>query len=768
MLKKKWAGSSGDAQKNSAATKKKKMSSLLSRFGRGLAICVLICIITGCIVASVMTVFILKYIQNEDELILENVKLGFTTILYAKNQKTDEYYELQRIQSTENRVWVDYSNMPKYLYQAAIAIEDKRFPNHIGVDFRRTAGAFVNLFIPIYESKQGGSTITQQLIKNITKDDDVRIDRKVREIFRAINLEKRYSKEQILESYLNTIALGNGTLGVQSASNLYFGRDVKDLNAAECAALVAITKNPTRFNPFTHPEDNRERQLQVLYEMNAQGYLNQKEYEEAKAFDLVFETEAYKQSQKVQSWFVDNLIEEVIADLVSVKGYTRTYAQEQLLSGGYRIYTTIDQELQTYLETAYTTSTNFPKLKNAQYPESAFVILGLNGEVKALVGSNQEKTAARVFNRATQAKRHPGSTIKPIATYSQAIERGLINWSTIVEDSPILLNPADPTSLYPNNYYEGYKGPMTISEALQRSCNTIAVKTLQKVTPQVSFDFLKNKLGIHSLVESKVIGGKTYTDIDISPMGLGQMTDGITPLEMAGAYQIFGNGGLFTPTHSYTKVLDSNGDVILEKNVAPTRVISAETATIMNKLLQMVVTGPFGTGRNAALTTMPVAGKTGTSQDDENQWFIGVTPYYVGVCWLGFDEPETIKYTTYAPPVIWKNIMAPIYAKLAARSFPDSPNIVSIPYCTKTGLLATDKCPETATGWYNLANLPALCNGHETENTNQESGSSSSSSSGSSSSSSSGSSSSSSSRSSSSYYSYSSSSSSSSSSKVSH
>jgi penicillin-binding protein 1A len=678
-----------------ATPRRKKKNAPLRKLGRVLTICLLIGIITGCIVASVMTVYILKYIEKENELVLENVKLGFTTILYAMDDATGEYFELQRIQSTENRIWVDYADIPSHLCEAAIAIEDKRYKEHIGVDFKRTAGAFVNLFIPIYDSKQGGSTITQQLIKNITQDDDVRIDRKIREIFRAINLEKRYSKEQIMESYLNTIALGNGTLGVQAASNLYFGRNVKDLNAAESAALISITKNPTRYNPFTHPEDNRERQLQVLFQMYEQGYLTQTEYEEAKAYEMTFETEAYQQSREtVQSWFVDNLIEEVLADLMEVKGYTRAYAQEQLLSGGYRIYTTVDKSLQAQLEQAYADSATFPAVKNAEYPESAFVILGLNGEIKALVGSNREKTGARLFNRATQAKRHPGSTIKPIATYSLAVEKGLVNWSTIVEDSPILLDENDPESLWPKNYYEGYKGPMTVTEALQRSCNTVAVKVQQMITPQESFSFLKNKLGIQSLVESKVIGGRTFTDIDISPMGLGQLTDGVTPLEMAAAYQIFGNGGWYTPPHSYTRVLDSDGNVILTKNPTPTRVITQETATIMNKLLQMVVTGPFGTGRNANLGFMPVAGKTGTSQDDENQWFIGVTPYYVGVCWMGYDEPQTIRYSTYPPPIVWKNVMGPIHAELAARAFPDSPNVVSMTYCTESGLLATEQCTE--------------------------------------------------------------------------
>ena len=278
------AADNNQPEKKPKARKKRKLSPL----ARVLIIIVLICIIAGSIVAAVLTVYILKYIGSDDTLDLTDVKLSYSTILYAMDESTGEYYEFHRLHDVENRIWVDYDDIPQDLVNGFIALEDKRFPYHHGVDWKRTIGAAVNLFIPIYEGKPGGSTITQQLIKNVTGDNAVRVDRKVREIFQALNLEKRYSKEQIMEAYLNTIALGSGTNGVQAAANLYFGKDVKDLNLAECASLVAITKNPSVYNPFYNPENNKSRQEDCLYMMHEQGYINDEEYEEALNYPLEF------------------------------------------------------------------------------------------------------------------------------------------------------------------------------------------------------------------------------------------------------------------------------------------------------------------------------------------------------------------------------------------------------------------------------------------------------------------------------------------------
>lgn len=704
--------------------KKKKSGArrVLAIAGKGFAVLMMIGIITGCIVASVLTVYVLNTLDASDRVDIDNVKMSFTTILYAKDDETQEYFELQRVQNNENRIWVDYDQIPQSLRDAAVAVEDKRFWQHSGIDLRRTIGAVVNYINPFSAEKYGGSTITQQVIKNVTNDNKFDVGRKVREIFRSINLEKNYSKEQILEVYLNTIALGNGQNGVQSASNLYFGKDVADLTPAESAAIIAITQNPSKWNPFLYPENNRQRQLMILGMMHEQKHpdgspmLTDEEYEAAVEQELVFKSEEYVETlETAQGWFIDTVYEEVIADLVAQAGYTESGAREALRAGGFRIYTTVDASLQSLLEQKYLDPETFPTIRNEEYPESAFVILNFDGEIKAIVGSNREKEGALLFNRATDAVRHPGSTIKPLSSYSLAMEYNMIHWSMLWDDSPILLNPEDPTSYYPKNFYNEYKGPITITEAIQRSTNTIPVKLVQMLTPRVSFDFMRNALGFGHLVESESRGGRTYTDVALAPLALGSLTDGVTPLEMAAGYQMFGNGGLYNKPHSYTRVLDSDGNVVLQNRVVPQRVISAETATVINKLLQRVTAAAPGTGTRAKFSDMPVAGKTGTSDNDYNQWFIGVTPYYVGVCYLGYDEMETINYSGYyyPPPIIWKNVMSAVHEGLPIIGFPDSDSVVERLYCTQSGNLATGRCTTTASGWYKLSFLPDDCTIHD-------------------------------------------------------
>ncbi|MBP0980835.1 MAG: transglycosylase domain-containing protein, partial [Oscillospiraceae bacterium] len=482
-----------------------------------IAIIIMVGIITGCIVASVLTVYVLNTLDASDRVELDEVKMSFTTIIYAKNEGSDDYFELQRVQNNENRIWVDYSDIPQCVKDAAVAVEDKRFWEHSGIDLKRTLSAVINYLNPMSTDLFGGSTITQQVIKNVTSDNELDVSRKVREIFRAINLEKNYSKEQILEVYLNTIALGNGQNGVGSAANLYFGKDVRDVTPAEAASLVAITQNPSKWNPFSHPDNNRDRQLMVLRMMHEQvradgtPMLTDEEYKEAVDQEMVFKRDEYVEKlDTVQNWFIDIVYDEVLRDLVEQAGYTEAGAKEALRTGGFRIYTTVDPEMQEWLEKKYLDPETFPTIRNEEYPESAFVVLDLNGEIKAIVGSNREKTGARLFNRATSAVRHPGSTIKPLASYSQALEYNMIHWSMVWEDSPIQLDPEDQTSLYPKNFYGAYKGPITITEALQRSTNTIPVKLIQMLNPRTSFDFLRDSLGFKNLVESESKDGRVF------------------------------------------------------------------------------------------------------------------------------------------------------------------------------------------------------------------------------------------------------------------
>lgn len=694
-------------KKQSVPGQKGRVAGLVGRIFAG---AFLVMVISGCIVLSVLTVYVLNLISTESEFDLRRLELNYTTILYA-NDENGEPYELDRIYGAENRIWVDYEQMPQHLLDAAVAGEDKRFYTHNGVDWVRTVKAFLTFMQP-GGSVQGGSTITQQLIKNISGDDKVTIDRKVKEIFRAIKMNNAYTKEEVLEAYLNTIHLGNNTNGVQAAANLYFDKDVSELSIAESAALVAITQYPIYYDLFKNPENNKIRQTYILDQMLDQGMITQKEYDDAINEELQIATvKAEEAANKTQSWFVDNLIEEVVEDLVNEKGYEEAAAFKLLTTGGLHIYTTVDEEMQNYLEEKFADDSTFPTVTKVtdegtseEQPQAAMVIMDLEGNIKAMAGGRGEKTQARLYNRATMAKRQPGSSIKPIASYAQAVDMDMITFSSIIPDQKVSIG-----SWSPQNYYSGYLGPITVDEALQRSTNTVAVQIMQKLTPQVCFDFLTGKLGFTSLVEYREQDGTAYSDIGPAAMSIGALTDGVTVLEMTAAYQMFGNGGFYYSPRSYTEIRDSDGNIVLEKKSVPVRAISSDTATVMNKLLQNVVRGPYGTGSSAQLSNMPVAGKTGTSDEDFDQWFVGVTPYYVAAVWQGYDRSATIDYYSYPPPIIWKNVMGPIHSDLEYKSFPYDSSVVQKTYCTVSGDLATEKCEKTAMGYYKQSNIPPTC-----------------------------------------------------------
>lgn len=696
----------------SARAKKEKKPNL---FLKGLGTIFLVFLITACIVGTAFVIYILKFVNVDSGVNPRKLKLDYTTIIYGTDAQTGEHFEIQRLYSGENRVWVGLSEIPDHVQKAAIAAEDKRYESHKGVDWRRTIFATLNEVLRFSDNRQGGSTITQQLIKNITKEDEVRVERKIKEIFSALNLEKQYSKDEILEAYLNTIHLGNNTNGVQAAANIYFDKDISEVSLAEAASIIAITQYPVYYNPFSYPENNKVRQEYILDEMLKAGFISKEECDAAKAEELVFQQEKYYETiAATNSWFVDTVIEELIDDFGEEFGWSRSYAVQQILSGGYRVYTTYDKNVQPKLEEIYKNDDDYlPKVKNREQPESAFVVLGYDGSIKGIVGGRGDKTDSRSYNRATMAVRSPGSTIKPIGLYTLGIQSGIINWSTIVEDEPFLdLTPDNGIDEpdWPINYYDGYRGAMTIDRAIQLSCNTVAVKVCDSVTFGSVYDFLTTKLGFTTLVESKVINNKVFTDNALSPMSLGSLTDGVTVLEMAAAYQIFGNGGLYCEPHSYTEVYDIEGDLFYQKVITPERVISHETASVMNLLLQNVVTK--GTGTPAYFSnSIDTAGKTGTTSNNKDLWYVGFTPYYVGSCWMGFDEQKSISYySPYPPPAVWKTVMKSVHEDLGEKHFNISKNIVSLPYCTETGLIASYGCPVTEVGYYLQSAIPEECN----------------------------------------------------------
>jgi len=680
--------------------------------GRGLVTVLSVIIISGCIIGCVLATVILGMVDDAEIIDLDQLELSYTTIIYTKDSETGEYVEDTKLYGENGKlIWEDYEDFPDYLIDVTVAAEDKRFWQHQGVDFARTIQATLGFLTG--GDMGGGSTITQQLIKNVTGEKDVRIDRKVKEIFNALALEKKYSKQQILEAYLNVIALGYNTCGVQAASNMYYNKDVSELSVAECAGLIAITNNPSIYEPFGHPENNKGRREYIYGEMLEVGYINDAE------FDALVETEIVtskgqvtgKESSKYTSWFIDYLIDDVIDGLMDEYGWDYDTAEYNLYNGGYRVYATVDNRIQNIIEDYYENVDDFPKVLNKEQPNSAFLVLNYSGEVVGIVGSKGEKTGSRLFNIAANAKRHIGSTIKPIASYALAIENDLITFSTVITDEPTYkkgetVGGTTFNADWPVNYFGTYMGDVTVRTAVARSINTIPVKLVTYLTPRTVFDFLTQKLHISTLVETG-----PNNDVAVAPMALGSFTKGVSPIELAGAYQMIGNGGLYIKPHSYTKVLDSEGAVILTADTAPERVISAETAMILNKLCQEVVYGQYGTANSVAqIPGFTVAGKTGSASDNIDLWFVGMTPQYLGVCWLGYDIPKVIEYQSYPTTKIWQQIMKQVMVGEDPNvKFPESTNVISATYCQKSGDLAGSYCTETGIGWYKKSNIPGTC-----------------------------------------------------------
>ncbi|MBR5496319.1 MAG: hypothetical protein IKV58_02915, partial [Oscillospiraceae bacterium] len=423
-------------------------------------------------------------------------------------------------------------------------------------------------------------------------------------------------------------------------------------------------------------------------------------------------TENEKPKSSVQSWYVDNVIEEVIADMVSELDYTYEEAESLLYQGGYKIYTPIDQKLQNLIEEKYKVDKNFGKSMENGGPDSAMVVMNYNGEILALVGARGEKQGARLYNLATMAERPCGSTAKPIAVYSLAIENNLINYSTIVTDKPTERKGGE-EPVWPHNYTRKWYGNVTIEEALYRSLNTIPVDLIEQMGPQNSVDFMVDKLGFTSVKNGDVVNGKKLSDANLS-LALGSFHTGTKLTELTAAYQIFGNGGYYTKPHSYTKVVNAAGDIILENKPKTTRALSEETASIMNRLLLQVMNGgDNATGRAAKVSGMEIVGKTGTTQDDKDRLFIGLTPEIVVGVWAGHRDNTPIKEgSVNSPTVIFKNVLGDYISKLPVKEFTLSENVTAMQYCTQSGELATASCPATKTGYYAQSNTPGNCHIH--------------------------------------------------------
>lgn len=701
---------------NGSQKPKKQMSKGMSIFLAVLFTIFLICFIVG----TYLLVNIISTVNGKSIIDLEFYKQNQdqTTIIYA-NDKENKPVELVRLHGDQNRVWVESENMSPWMGKAFVSLEDKRFEKHNGVDWLRTILGVVKSGF-----SQGGSTITQQLIKNLTGESGRTINRKYHEILSALNMEKHYEKDVILEAYLNTVYLSHGCYGVKTAAETYFGKDIKDLNLAECASLAAITQTPGKYDPLWNPDNNKVRQEYCLKSMYEQKVITKEEYEEAVNYKLIFtnspeyieknEQDPDKDSalnNEIQSYYVDYVIDTVIRDL-KASGYSHYEATKMIYSGGLRIYSAVDTSVQEKLENVYVQRTNFPSQRvtaDGDLYQSSMVIMDYEGRVVAIVGGAGEKTENRSNNRATSAARQPGSSIKPLSIYAPAMNEKYITWSTKIKNYGITWKG----NRWPNNYGGNPGSPdsyVTAQYGLSISYNTVPAQILMQMGFDTSYDYIKNHFHITTLsdkLDSKIP----------SALATGGTTGGVTALQMAAAYATFGNGGNYYKPYCYYKVTDSTGkNVILQNEVKPETVISPETADVMNQMLRTVVTGPSGTGRAYGVRNFTTFMKTGTSSNDtgnaNDKWCCGGTPYYVAAVWFGYDYNKGITAPGNPAGTIFKTVMDRIHKGLSPKEFEShSDKVVQKAYCTSSGLLAGSKCTSKAMGWYSLDNLPGTCAG---------------------------------------------------------
>lgn len=693
----------------------KKIVKWMSAIGKGLLTVGLILVIAGCAVACVVTVYVATNFSADANLPdIDAVNKNQTSIVMTMNKTTGQYEEYQRLQGI-NRVFIPYEEIPANVINAVIAIEDERFNDHYGVDWKRTILAVANLVLHFNDTEFGGSSITQQLVKNLTGDDDKKIQRKIREILTAIKLESVYSKEEILQAYLNILPLTGDIEGIGAGAQYYFAKDVKDLSLAQCAVLASITNNPARYNPYTHPKELQRRQRTVLFKMHELGFITSDEYQQALGEELYFEQGFDRLS--VYDYYTDMLIDDVTNGLIKTYGYSEAQAKSMVLYGGLTIYSCEDPTLQKKAEAIYADDANYPAIRESdeKQPQAAIYVMDYTGKCVAVVGGRGEKTANRILNRATSSIRQPGSTMKPIAVYAPAIQLNLINFSSQVPDCPITLRDG---TLWPTNYNQNKptdSGMTLVNYAVQSSKNTVAAQIMQQLTPQHAFSYLTGSLKLTSLVASD---GKGNTDIDYSPMALGGLTNGAYPREIAAAYQMFGNGGYYNEPYSYTKVTQ-NGKTLLENGPKPVQVLDTDSAYVMNRLLQNVVRGSNGATAGALKGSWgewEVFAKTGTTQQNNDVWLVAGTPKYVAASWFGYDMNQQLtNKQTSAARNLWNKVMLALHEGVEPMNFDAyRGNTEEANYCTETGQLATEQCPKTQVGVYKPNQLPATCEKHGT------------------------------------------------------
>jgi penicillin-binding protein 1A len=737
-------------QESIKSNKKKKKKKVSSSF---IKIVVFGVLILGVIGVAAGVGVIKAIIDAAPEIDWENdtAPKGYSSIIYDTDGN-----EIQQLHGKDaNRIYAYIEDIPDYLEDAFIVTEDERYWDHKGIDVKGIfRAAFKN--IKDRDITEGASTITQQVIKNNVLSTERSFKRKIQEQYLAIQLEKHLSKEKVLEYYLNTAALGRGTYGVQAASKRYYNKDVSELTIAESAVLACITQRPTFYDPITNPENNRAKQEIILKKMYTQNKITEEEYNTAlaeKVYENIQQTSLNFDSQSDYSYFVDEVIREVTKDLQEEKGYSESQANNLVFRGGLSIYVTQNTKMQNIVDKEFRSEENFPprsrdysvrlqyslstktkgqsdtvnhyeeKLfktdkeaedyKNKLYsewvgpndevlaenalfipqPQSAMVIMDYyTGHVKAIVGGRGEKKGNKVFNRATQALRQPGSTFKILAAYLPAIDTRGYTLAKVLDDVPTSFKASGGKSYKPKNWYErhkfNYRGLSTVREGIKDSMNILAVKTLNDIGVQTGFDYLLN-LGFTSLVDSLKIDGTIYSDKNL-PLALGGITKGVTPLELTAAYGAIANNGVYTEPVFYTKVLDHDGKILLEKKPKTNTVMKETTSFLLTNAMESVITN--GTAKYAKFkkVNMPIAGKTGTTQNNVDLLFTAYTPHYIGTVWLGYDKNKTMKASPSTHIKLWQKVMEQVHEGLPREEFKKPAGIISVKICQESGKLAVD------------------------------------------------------------------------------
>ena len=698
----------------------------------------------------------------QDDILLEAANWSIDD--YGMDETSFVYYvdgggniqQLQQIYTTTDRQIATLDEIPQALINATVAIEDKRFYEHQGVDWITTVKACMNMFFG-GDSQFGGSTVTQQLIKNVTDQKSVTVQRKVMEIFRAQVFEREYDKDTIMEEYLNRIYLGRGCYGVRSAAAEYFGKELQSLTVAECASLISITNNPSLFNPYSasvyeykgEERDgagrNRYRQLNVLSEMLDQGYLTQAEYDEAVAQEMVFksgieeadkwavcpngscryegtmgtfngadgnyfcpycgtQTTARKDaSQHIYSWYVDAVLVDVAADFAAADGFNwddlddkmREVYLERIQKGGYHIYTPLDMKVQQQVDAIYGDLSNIPRTNSQQQLQSAIVVIDNDtGDVVALSGGVGEKDTFYAYNKATQAKLQTGSAQKPVSVYAPAFEVGAVSPATVIKDLPVYYENGQG---WPKNDNRQYQYARTVYQGIVSSVNTISVRTLDKIGYDYAYSFAKYNLGQSNLIEEYPLeDGRSLSDLDRAPLALGALTVGSTVRDMSAAYATFANDGVYREPRLYTKVYNSNGDLILDNVQEQRQVLSTKTVNYVNYCLYNAAN--HGTGGAAIFGGQSIAGKTGTTSSNRDRWFCGYTSHYTAAVWCGYNIPEQIHVNGNPAAQLWRKVMQPVHAGLGNEGLFNAGAMQNVNICLDSGLRASDACYNDARG----------------------------------------------------------------------